>query len=92
MASRKISISMEENMISDIDYLSGRLGISRSSLVSQLLGDGLSTAVVLMRSVPEDPSELSPDQVKRLRGQSRDIVRAKVENLRSMNEDLFNGI
>jgi len=72
---KKISVSIPSPLFDDLQYLSARLGVSRSALVTELLGEALPVVVGLLRMVPEGAS---PDDVRRFRGASVDIVRERV--------------
>ena len=81
MATKKVSLSLDEGQVEDLDVISRRLGISRSALVSQLLAEALPD----MRRVVE----LIPADLVRFRGESASIVEARMEKLRQAATDLF---
>lgn len=82
----KISITIPPELLADLDYVSGRLGVSRSALISEVLPQGLQMMRSMLEQVPLNPS---PDDVLRFRGESADLVREKIESLRGMSDDLF---
>lgn len=83
---RKISLSLDSTLVTNLDYLSTRLGVSRSALVSELLADGVSEMRRLIELVPPNPT---PQDLIRMRGASVDSVRERLGSLRSMSDDLF---
>lgn len=82
----KISITIPPELLTDLDYVSGRLGVSRSALIAEVLPQALQMMRSMLEQVPLNPS---PDDVLRFRGESADLVREKIESLREMSDDLF---
>lgn len=85
---KKVSLSVPPHLVADLDHVSGRLGISRSALVSQLLDSALPDMRRLIDLIPPAPS--AADLV-RFRGESADVVRSRVESVRQSADDLFSG-
>lgn len=83
---QKISITLDPELLQDADAVATRLGISRSALIAECLSDNLHIMKRLLAGVPIDP--VSRD-VLRLRGESADIVRARLESLKGMADDLL---
>ncbi|MNF78957.1 hypothetical protein D3C84_611580 [compost metagenome] len=83
---RKITITMAPDLVDSIDYVSGRLGISRSAFISQLMGESVALLRPLLEAVPLDPT---PADAVRFRGESADVVRAKIAMLKGLTHDLF---
>ena len=83
---QKISITLDPELLQDADAVAARLGISRSALIAECLSDNLHIMKRLLAGVPIDP--VSRD-VLRLRGESADIVRARLESLKGMADDLL---
>lgn len=84
----KISITISPEVLDDLDYVSGRLSISRSALIGSMLPDGLHALRELAEKLPINPT---PEDVKRLRGESEQVVRDRIESLKGMADDLFAG-
>lgn len=82
----KISITVPPELVADLDYVSGRLGVSRSALISEVLPESLSVMRTMLEQVPLNPT---PEDVLRFRGESADLVRSKIESLKGMTDDLF---
>lgn len=84
--SRKVSLSLDANLVANLDYLSGRMSVSRSALVTQLLLDGVAHMRRLVEVIPPNPT---PADLVRMRGESIEEVRARIESLKSLENDLF---
>lgn len=84
--SRKVSLSMDANLVANLDYLSSRMSVSRSALVTQLLLDGVAHMRRLVEVIPPNPT---PADLVRMRGESIEEVRARIESLKSLENDLF---
>lgn len=82
----KISITVPPELVADLDYVSGRLGVSRSALISEILPESLVIMRTMLEQVPLNPT---PDDVLRFRGESAELVRGKIESLKGMTDDLF---
>lgn len=86
MATKKVSLSLDEGQVEDLDVISQRLSISRSALVSQLLAEALPEMRRVVELIPAAPT--AADLV-RFRGESASIVEARMEKLRQATTDLF---
>lgn len=84
--SRKVSLSLDANLVANLDYLSSRMSVSRSALVTQLLLDGVAHMRRLVEVIPPNPT---PADLVRMRGDSIEEVRARIESLKSLENDLF---
>lgn len=84
----KISITLSPDLVDDLAYLVRRTGVSRSALISGLLGDALPPMRELLEQVPIDPT---PADVVRFRGSSAAIVRERLDSVRSLADDLLSG-
>lgn len=81
---KKISVSIPSPLLDDLQYLSARLGVSRSALITELLGEALPVVVGLLRMVPEGAS---PDEAKRFRGASVDVIRERVAEAQRLADE-----
>ena len=84
--SRKVSLSLDATLVSNLDYLSARMSVSRSALVTQLLLDGVAHMRRLVEVIPPNPT---PADLVRMRGESIEEVRARIGSLKSLENDLF---
>jgi hypothetical protein len=82
----KISVSLSAELVDDLDYLSARMGVSRSAVISEMLSEAASEARRLLAMVPPNPT---PADVLRMRGQSEEAIRARLESIKGMTDDLF---
>lgn len=86
MAKLKIALSLSPGVVDNLDYISGRLGISRSALVDNLLTESLPVMRKLFEQVPYSPT---PVDVVRARGESAAIVQDRIDQLQALADDLF---
>lgn len=70
----------------NLDYLSARMGVTKSALVSELLATPLGDLRDLMEMVPENPTEAD---LLRASGKSNELIAARLRSLRSIEGDLF---
>lgn len=86
MAMSKISVSLPPSLIEDLDYLAGRTGVSRSALIAGLLTEAATEVRKILELVPPNPT---PAEMLRMRGQSEEAIRTRLETLKGMTDDLF---
>lgn len=82
----KISITIDPALLDDLDYVAGKLSISRSALIGTVLPDHVAAMRELAAKLPINPT---PEDVVRLRGMSAEVVRSRIESLKGMADDLF---
>ena len=82
----KISVSLSKSLVANLDYLSARLGVSRSAMISEILEDSISDMRRLLELVPPNPT---PADVLRLRGASEEVIRTRLGSLKGLGNDLF---
>lgn len=82
----KISVSLPAGLVADLDYLGGRLGVSRSALISELLSEAVAEMRRITELVPPNPT---PAELLRMRGESEAMVRQRIDALKGMTDDLF---
>lgn len=75
---RKISVSLAAQLVDDLDYLSGRMGVSRSAILSELLVGVVAETRRVLELVPPNPT---PADVLRMRGESEEVVRQRLASL-----------
>jgi len=87
----RTSMTLPDKLLDDLNYLSRRLGISKSALISELLGDNLKDMRVVFETMPEDPSKITAEQLVRFRGASAQVVKDRVKQAKElgMGDDLF---
>lgn len=82
----RMSFTLPPSTRANLDYLSGRMGVTKSSLVTELLSAPLNDLRELMEMVPENPTE---EDVLRARGKSNELITQRLRSLRTMEGDLF---
>lgn len=83
---RKVSLSLDAYLVDNLDYLSSRMSVSRSALVTQLLLGAVEHMRRLAEVIPPNPT---PADLVRMRGGSIEVIRARIESLKSLENDLF---
>jgi len=89
MKLRRVTISLDPDVDNDLKYVSHRLGITKSGLVSDLLFEAVGHMAIMLRAIPEDATNLGANEVKRMRGLSADLVREQIQKVRDLDDDLF---
>ncbi len=87
---RRITLSMPASVVSDLDFISSALGVSRSAFVSALLGDALPPLVPLAHVASSGSTGADS---RRYRGEFVEELRSTVGRLNSgleeLQDDLF---
>jgi len=88
----RTSMSLPDGVLSDLKYLSGRMGMSKSALMTEILGDALSDLRVLFETLPDEPSKVTEKNLIRFRGASAQLVKDRIQQARDLadGDDLFN--
>jgi len=79
----RTSFTLPPDMLRDLDYVSGRLGVSRSAFLASIAAPALSDVRALLEEMPGLPE--SPDAL-RFRGESIALVRMRLKSLEQMME------
>lgn len=82
----RMSFTVPPQLRADLDYLSSRLGVTKSALLSELLTPALADLRSLVEMVPENPTE---DDVIRARGKSNEMITNRLQAFRKLEGDLF---
>lgn len=86
---RRCTMSLPSDLVEKLDKLSALVGVSRSALVAELLGE----SVDVLDSMLQFAAVPSPENLRRLRGDSARVVQEKVSELKGLLEgDLFAGV
>ena len=87
METKRVSLSLPTSVVSDIDYICSRLGVSRSGFISQiLLQADMGSLRALVSNIPEQPSD---GDLKRFRGSSAAYFEEQLKRLQSLQGGLF---
>lgn len=79
-------MALDESVTVELDYLSKRLGVSKSALVNEILKESLPTMSEVFRLIPDAPT---PEDVVRFRGESAKIVQQRLDFVKRTSPDLF---
>lgn len=83
---QKVSMALDPIVVSDLAYITSRMGVSRSALVNNLLAESIPVMRKLLEQVPLSPT---PADVVRARGDSARIVEERISELQGIADDLF---
>ena len=83
---RKISVSLSAQLVDDLDYMSARMGVSRSAIIDNIMGEVLGETRRLFEMIPPNPT---PADIVRMRGESVDVIRQRLASLQGIANDLL---
>lgn len=83
---RKISVSLADQLVDDLDYISARMGVSRSAIISEFMADALAETRRVFELVPPNPT---PADIVRMRGESEEVIRQRLASVQGIANDLF---
>lgn len=83
---RKISVSLADQLVDDLDFLSARMGVSRSAIISEVLAEPIAETRRLFELIPPNPS---PAELVRMRGESAEVIRQRLASLQGIAHDLL---
>lgn len=83
---KRFTVSVPDELFDQITYICRRYGISRGAFVDVLLSGKLNSLYDTLLRVPEGTA---PPPVVRNRGNSRDVIESRAENMRRLTDDLF---
>ena len=86
---KRITITLPEELVHNVTYISTRMRISRSAFLAQMLEEPMTDLYNLIKSVPEDLSKDDEETIKRAKGDSKAIVEARLDQLQRAVNDLF---
>lgn len=85
----KIAMSLPPSLVDDLDFLSARLGVSRSALAAELLSDAAAEIRRVVSLIPPNPT---PADLLRMRGESEVLIRQRIASATQLTDDLFPGL
>jgi len=91
---KRASFTLSPEVVDNLAYVSRRMGVTKSSIVSQVLSEALGPLSELLRSIPEDATPADANAaLMRFRGASGDVIRDRLDSLRdtmdSIDPDAF---
>lgn len=72
---KRLTVSLDSELVDEINFLHRRLGVSRSAMLNEFLREGLMAISAVYRELPESPTERD---LVRLRGRSLEVVRSRI--------------
>lgn len=81
---KRVSLSLPENLVNQLDRVSGVQGISRSAMISALLAESF-TILDSMLKAEVDPST---EGLRRFRGDSVEFVNEKVAEIKELLQSM----
>lgn len=81
---KRVSLSLPENLVNQLDRVSGVQGISRSAMISALLAESF-TILDSMLKAEVDPSK---EGLRRFRGDSVEFVNEKVAEIKELLQSM----
>jgi hypothetical protein len=82
----RMSFTVPPSLRADLDYLSARMGVTKSGILTQLISGPLGDLRELMEMVPDNPTE---DDFIRASGKSNELIVKRLQSLRRIEGDLF---
>lgn len=76
----RVSFTLPPSLVSDLSFVSERVGVSRSAIVADVLGQPLADLRKLLEAVPPSPTQAD---VLRLRGESEALIEERLAQLRA---------
>lgn len=88
MAHRKITVSLPDFVVNDLDYVSHRISATRSALLTNMLTEPAATLRAMLEELPVNPTE---EDILRSRGSSARIIDERIQKIKDTESDLFSG-
>lgn len=90
-SSRRVSLSLPCDLLDQLDFVCGRMGLSRSALVSALVSQATPTMVEMLKSVPPNPDDATSAERRRFRGIAAKSIATEIEALLTgeVQHDIF---
>lgn len=86
MACRKITFSVPENFVLDLDYLAKRLKVTRSAMLTEIAAEAVHDLRLMVETVPENPSS---HDLLHAKGKSKALIEDRIDSARRLSDDLF---
>lgn len=84
----RMTFSLSPDTAMHLSAISGRLGISRSGLVEQLLSGACADLVEVLDLMPTPSDGFSKEEAIRLRGRSAELLQRRLDDLQGKVDDL----
>lgn len=87
----RITVSLPDDLVDDLDFIASRFGISRSGVVAGFLREVAPPTREIAALMPPEGSAISEADVMRFRGASAEVISKKIAALLvgEVQDDLF---
>lgn len=85
---KRASFTLPPEVLDQLAYVSSRLGVSKSSIVGDVLAQSLGPLSELIRALPEGADADAGEAVRRLRGASGEVIRERLDHLRDVLDSI----
>lgn len=82
----RVSVTLPPALVADLDYISARVKVPRSSLLAELMEQPVHDMRLLVESVPPNPTM---DDLERARGRTADLIDERISQFKALESDLF---
>lgn len=90
-STKRCSVSLPTELVEQLDFVAGRMKVSRSALLSALLSEAMPGLVHIISVLPEDPSMVTEADARRFRGATADVLSKQIGDIirAGGQDDLF---
>ena len=81
---KRASFTLPPEVVDQLAYVSSQLGVSKSSIVGEILSEALGPLSQLLRVATTDTSSDPSETLLRLRGASGELIRERLDDLREV--------
>lgn len=87
----RITATLPDDLVSDLDFIASRFGVSRSGVLTGFLREIVPSAREIAALMPPPGSDVTEGDVKRFRGASADVISMHIAKLLigEVQDDLF---
>jgi len=75
---KRLSLSVPSELAADLNFISRRMSISKSAVITELVGKGLKDFRMLLEALPPEPSDTD---MKRFRGTSAEMITNRMQSI-----------
>lgn len=92
-STKRCSVSLPSDVVDQLDFVSTRMRVSRSALLSALLSEAMPGLVQIISTLPADPTTATEADARRFRGATADVLSKQIGDIirAGGQDDLFNG-